>query len=286
MMNLPKLNYLTIDKILLEALREDIPIEDISTNAIISEESIGQVSLYAKEDGIIAGLNIFERIFKLLDFNTNITYYYKDGDKITKGKEIALIEGKVRTLLTGERVALNYLQRLSGIASYTRKMVESLNNKSIKIVDTRKTTPNMRILEKYATKVGGGYNHRNNLSDGILLKDNHIAAAGSIKNAVEKAKKYSSFINKIELEVENLEMVKEALEAKADIIMLDNMSIDNIERAVKLINNQAEIECSGNITLENIKDYSNLEIDYISTGAPTHSSKALDLSMKDLRVLK
>lgn len=284
-MNTLKLDNLTIDELILQSLKEDITYEDISTNSIIDDNILGEVDLLSKETGIIAGLDIFKRVFTLLDSNMEFQLYKKDGDMIKSGEKICKIIGKVRYLLSGERVALNFLQRISGVATYTKVMVNALNDKKTKIVDTRKTTPCMRIMEKYATRVGGGFNHRFNLSDGILLKDNHIAA-GSIFNAVTKAREYSSFVRKVEVEVENLEMVKEALEAKADIIMLDNMSIENIKKAIELIGDKAETECSGNITIENISDYRNLGLDYISTGAPTHSSKVLDLSMKNLKVLK
>ncbi|RVU54314.1 carboxylating nicotinate-nucleotide diphosphorylase [Anaerosphaera multitolerans] len=283
---MPKLNNIVIDELLLQALKEDVSVEDISTNSIIKEGTIGEVTLYAKEKGVIAGLYVFERIFHLLDLKTKVEKFAVDGDEVSAGEKVAIVKGDVRILLTGERVALNYLQRMSGVATYTAEMVKALDDSKVKIVDTRKTTPNMRVFEKYATRVGGGYNHRFNLSDGVLLKDNHIAAAGSIKKAVESAREYTSFIRKIEVEVENIEMVKEALEAKADIIMLDNMGIDEVAKAVSLINKEAEIECSGNITLENIGNYRNLGLDYISTGAPTHSYKVLDLSMKNLKVLK
>lgn len=285
-MNMPKLDNLIIDEIILQSLKEDITYEDISTNSIIEDNVLGEVELLSKESGIIAGLHIFKRVFTLLDETTEFEEYKKDGDFVNSGEKIAKITGNIRCLLSGERVALNFLQRISGVATYTKNMVDALNDENTKLVDTRKTTPNMRVMEKYATRIGGGYNHRFNLSDGILLKDNHIGAAGSISNAVKKAREYSSFVRKVEVEVENLNMVKEALEAKADIIMLDNMSIENIEKAIELIGDKAEIECSGNITIENIKDYGNLGIDYISTGAPTHSSKVLDLSMKNLKVLK
>lgn len=285
-MNMPKLDNLIIDKIILESLKEDITYEDISTNSIIEDNVMGEVELLSKESGIIAGLDVFKRVFTLLDSTIEFKEYRKDGDMVNSGDMIAIITGNIRSLLSGERVALNFLQRISGVATYTRMMVDALNDKNTKLVDTRKTTPNMRVMEKYATRIGGGFNHRFNLSDGILLKDNHIGAAGSILNAVTKVREYSSFVRKVEVEVEDLNMVMEALDAKADIIMLDNMSIENIKKAIELIGDKAEIECSGNITLENINDYGNLGIDYISTGAPTHSSKVLDLSMKNLKVVK
>lgn len=271
-----------MDRLILSALNEDITHEDISTNSVIRVYTKGKAKLICKQDGVIAGLSVFERVFVLLDESTKLHFYCKDGDNVKKGEIIAEIEGDIRTILSGERTALNYLQRMSGIASHTRKIVNLLEGSSVKLIDTRKTTPNNRIFEKYAVKVGGGSNHRFNLSDGVMLKDNHIAVAGGIKQAVAMAREYTSFIHKIEVEVENLDMVLEALEAKADIIMLDNMSLDEMKEAVKVIDKRALIECSGNLTLENIAGLREIGVDYISSGALTHSSPILDLSLKNL----
>ena len=266
------------DELILSALREDITSEDITTNSVMREYKNGEVDLICKQDGIIAGLEVFKRVFELLDPNTKTEFYCKDGDTVKKGEKIGLVRGDIRVLLSGERTALNYLQRMSGIATYTRNIADMLKGSKTKLLDTRKTTPNMRIFEKYAVKVGGGYNHRYNLSDGILLKDNHIGAAGGVKEAVRMAKEYAPFVRKIEIEVENLDMLKEALEAGADIIMLDNMSIEDMKEAVKLTAGKAETECSGNVTKENVAKL----VDYISSGALTHSSPILDLSLKNL----
>ncbi|WP_127836320.1 carboxylating nicotinate-nucleotide diphosphorylase [Clostridium prolinivorans] len=276
------LNFLIVDEIILNALKEDIPYDDITTNSIISEESKSIVDLYAKEDGIIAGINVFERVFYLLG-NVEIEFYKNDGDFVKSKTLIASIKGSTRNILIGERTALNFLQRMSGIATLTKKYVDKLKGTNVKLLDTRKTTPNMRILEKYAVKIGGGCNHRFNLSDGVLLKDNHINAAGSIMKAVRAVRENASFVRKIEVEVENIDMVKEALEAKADIIMLDNMDLESMKEAVKLINGKALIEASGNINLDNIYSIAQTGIDYISVGNITHSAPILDLSMKNLR---
>ena len=249
---------LNVDHLLIQALQEDITSEDVSTNAVMPSYQYGQVQLICKEDGIIAGLEVFERVFYLLDENMEVKFYVKDGDAVKNGQLLAEVSGDVRVLLSGERTALNYLQR--------------------------KTTPNMRVFEKYAVRVGGGNNHRYNLSDGVMLKDNHIAAAGSITNAVKMAKDYASFVRKIEVEVENLEQVKEAVEAGADIIMLDNMSVENMKKAIEIIDGRAETECSGNVTKENIEKLTALGVDYISSGALTHSAPILDLSLKNLQV--
>ena len=270
------------DELILSALREDITSEDITTNSVMREYKNGEVDLICKQDGIIAGLEVFKRVFELLDPNTKTEFYCKDGDTVKKGEKIGLIRGDIRVLLSGERTALNYLQRMSGIATYTRNIADMLKGSETKLLDTRKTTPNMRIFEKYAVKVGGGYNHRYNLSDGILLKDNHIGAAGGVKEAVRMAKEYAPFVRKIEIEVENLDMLKEALEAGADIIMLDNMSIEDMKEAVKLTAGKAETECSGNVTKENVAKLVDIGVDYISSGALTHSSPILDLSLKNL----
>lgn len=274
-----------IDDLILMALKEDISSEDITTNSVMREKKLGTVQLICKQDGVIAGLEIFKRVFELLDRETVTKLYFKDGDRVKKGDLLGEVEGDIRVLLSGERTALNYLQRMSGIATYTNNMVKLLEGSSVKLLDTRKTTPNMRIFEKYAVKVGGGHNHRYNLSDGILLKDNHIDAAGGVANAIKMAKEYAPFVRKIEVEVENLDMLKEALEAGADIIMLDNMSPEMMKEAVKLTRGKAVTECSGNITKENIQTIIDTGVDYVSSGALTHSAPILDVSLKNLRVL-
>lgn len=273
---------MNVDKLILMALQEDITSEDVTTNAVMPDSVQGEVDLIAKANGIIAGLDVFARTFKLLDEKTNIEFLVKDGDTVAKGQLLAKVQGDIRVLLSGERVALNYLQRMSGIATYTRQVADLLKGSKTRLLDTRKTTPNMRIFEKYAVTVGGGYNHRYNLSDGILLKDNHIGAAGSVTKAIKMAKCYAPFVRKIEVETEDLEMVKEALEAGADIIMLDNMSVDMMKEALKLINGKAQTECSGNVTKENIKNLVEIGVDFISSGALTHSAPILDLSLKHL----
>ncbi len=276
---------LNVDDILLQALREDITSEDISTNAVMQENKKGQVQLLCKQDGVIAGMDIFYRVFLLLDPNANMLAYVNDGDKVSNGDLLAIITADVRALLSGERTALNYLQRMSGIASHTRVISDMMKGSKTKLLDTRKTTPNMRIFEKYAVKVGGGYNHRFNLSDGILLKDNHIAAAGGVKQAVELAKEYAPFVRKIEVEVEDLEMLREALKAGADIIMLDNMSTKMMREAIEIVGDKAQTECSGNVTKERIEELLELGVDFISCGALTHSAPILDVSLKNLCVL-
>ena len=273
------------DELILSALKEDITSEDITTNSVMREYQAGEVDLICKQDGIIAGLEVFKRVFELLDADTKVDFYKKDGEEVKKGEKIGLVRGDIRVLLSGERTALNYLQRMSGIATYTRAIADLLKGTKTKLLDTRKTTPNMRVFEKYAVKVGGGYNHRYNLSDGILLKDNHIGAAGGVKKAVLMAKEYAPFVRKIEIEVENLDMLKEALLAGADIIMLDNMSVDDMREAVKLCKGKAETECSGNVTKENIARLVDIRVDYISSGALTHSSPILDLSLKNLHAI-
>lgn len=273
------------DELIKSALREDITSEDITTNSVMPNFCMGEVDLICKQDGVIAGLEVFARVFKILDDKTEIEFFAKDGDFVKKGEKIAIVRGDIRVLLSGERTALNYLQRMSGIATYTRQIVELLKGSKTKLLDTRKTTPNMRIFEKYAVKVGGGCNHRYNLSDGILLKDNHIGAAGGVIQAVKKAKEYAPFVRKIEVEVENLDMLKDALTAGADIIMLDNMSIEDMKTAVELVKGKAETECSGNVTKENVEKLINIGVDYISSGALTHSSPILDLSLKNLHAI-
>lgn len=273
---------LVADELIKQALVEDITSEDITTNAVMPEAQLGEVQLIAKEDGVIAGLEIFERVFKLLDEKTEVSFTCKDGDQVTNGQVMATVHGDIRVLLSGERTALNYLQRMSGIATYTNGIAKLLKGAKTKLLDTRKTTPNNRIFEKYAVKVGGGYNHRYNLSDGVLLKDNHIGAAGSVTKAVQMAKEYAPFVRKIEVEVENLDMVKEAVEAGADIIMLDNMTTDDMKEAIRIIDGRAETECSGNVTRENVERLVDLGVDYISSGALTHSAPILDISLKNL----
>ena len=273
------------DELILSALREDITSEDVTTNSVMPDYCLGEVELICKQDGIVAGLDVFKRVFELLDNTTEFTFYAKDGDAVKNGQKLGIIRGDIRVLLSGERVALNYLQRMSGIATYTRNVADLLAGSKTKLLDTRKTTPNMRIFEKYAVKVGGGYNHRYNLSDGILLKDNHIGAAGGVKEAVRMAKEYAPFVRKIEIEVENLDMLKEALEAGADIIMLDNMTVEDMKKAVELCRGKAETECSGNVTRENVARLVDIGVDYISSGALTHSSPILDLSLKNLHAI-
>lgn len=276
---------LNVDTLILQAIREDITSEDITTNAVMREVTPGKVELICKQDGVLAGLSIFCRVFELLDENTKFELFAKDGSNVKKGEIIAIVYADVRALLSGERTALNYLQRMSGIATYTKSVVDLLEGTGIKLLDTRKTTPNMRIFEKYAVTVGGGHNHRYDLSDGILLKDNHISAAGSVKRAVEMAKEYAPFVRKIEVETENLDMVREAIEVGVDIIMLDNMTPEVMKEAVKIIGNQAVTECSGNVTKENIERLKDVGVDYISCGALTHSAPILDVSLKNLVIL-
>ncbi|WP_462422914.1 carboxylating nicotinate-nucleotide diphosphorylase [Fusobacterium pseudoperiodonticum] len=282
-MNLRKIDKFQMDESIRLALKEDITSEDISTNAVYKNDRLAEISLFSKEEGILAGIDVFKRVFELLDSSVEFTEYKKDGDNLLNKDLILKIRANVKTILSAERTALNYLQRMSGIATYTRKMLEALDDKNIKLLDTRKTTPNMRIFEKYSVRVGGGYNHRYNLSDAIMLKDNHIDAAGSITEAIKLARDYSPFIKKIEIEVEDLKGVEEAVKAGADIIMLDNMDIETTKKAIKIINKQAIIECSGNVDITNINRFKGLEIDYISSGAITHSAKILDLSLKNLR---
>ena len=276
---------LNADNLILSALQEDITSEDITTNSVMPQYQLGEVELICKEDGIVAGLDVFKRVFELLDEKTEFDFSCKDGDAVKNGQKLGTVKGDIRVLLSGERTALNYLQRMSGIATYTRKIADLLEGTDTKLLDTRKTTPNMRVFEKYAVKVGGGCNHRYNLSDGILLKDNHIGAAGGVKEAVTMAKEYAPFVRKIEVEVENLDMLREALEAGADIIMLDNMSVEEMKEAVKLCEGKAETECSGNVTKENVARLVDIGVDYISSGALTHSSPILDLSLKNLHAL-
>lgn len=276
---------LNADELILSALREDISSEDVTTNSVMPTYQLGEVELLAKQDGVIAGLEVFKRVFELLDEKVETVFYFCDGDTVKNGDLVGVVRGDIRVLLSGERTALNYLQRMSGIATYTRSIVELLKGSKTKLLDTRKTTPNMRIFEKYAVKVGGGCNHRYNLSDGILLKDNHIGAAGGVKQAVQMAKAYAPFVRKVEVEVEDLDMLREALEAGADIIMLDNMSVEDMKTAVALAAGKAETECSGNVTKENIARLVDIGVDYISSGALTHSAPILDLSLKHLHAI-
>ena len=273
------------DALIMSALSEDITSEDITTASVMKTYQKGEVELICKQDGVIAGLEVFKRVFELLDSETEVEFFCKDGDTVKNGEKLAVVTGDIRVLLSGERTALNYLQRMSGIATYTKNIADMLKGTNTKLLDTRKTTPNMRVFEKYAVKVGGGYNHRYNLSDGILLKDNHIGAAGSVAKAVQMAKEYAPFVRKIEVEVENLDMLKEALSAGADIIMLDNMSVEDMREAVSLCKGKAETECSGNVTKENIERLVDIGVDYISSGALTHSSPILDLSLKNLHAV-
>lgn len=273
---------LNVDPLILSALREDITNEDVTTNSVMPCAQTGEADLICKQDGIICGMQIFERVFTLLDNSTKVEAYVKDGDAVTKGQLLAKVHGDIRTILCGERTALNYLQRMSGIATYTSSVAALLNGTKIKLLDTRKTTPNNRIFEKYAVRIGGGNNHRLNLSDGVLLKDNHIGAAGSVTKAVSMAKEYAPFVRKIEVETESLDMVKEAVEAGADIIMLDNMSHEQMREAMDYIAGRAEVEVSGNVTKENIAALTDLGVDYISSGALTYGASIMDVSLKNL----
>lgn len=275
---------LNADEMILLALKEDITFGDISSDAVLPKAAMGSVELIAKQDGVIAGLPVFKRVFELIDGSIDIKFMVADGDLVHSGEKLAVLRGDLHSLLSGERTALNYLQHMSGIATYTRSIADILEGSGIKLLDTRKTTPCNRIFEKYAVKVGGGNNHRFNLSDGVMLKDNHIAAAGGIKNAVAMAKKEVSFVRKIEVEVENLNMVGEAVEAGADIIMLDNMDYETMEEALKIIDGKAETECSGNVTAENVAKLAALGVNYISSGALTHSAPILDISMKNMHL--
>ena len=273
------------DKLIRMALQEDITSEDVSTNAVMRSAVKGTVDLIAKEDGIIAGLDVYARVFQILDEKTEISFNFKDGDAVKKGDLLGTVTGDIRVLLSGERVALNYLQRMSGIATYTKQVSKLLEGSKVTLLDTRKTTPNCRVFEKYAVRIGGGCNHRYNLSDGVLLKDNHIGAAGSVAKAVAMAKEYAPFVRKIEIEVETMEQVKEAVEAGADIIMLDNMTPEMMKEAVELIAGRAQTECSGNITKENIAKILETGVDFVSSGALTHSAPILDISMKNLHAI-
>lgn len=276
---------LQADKLIRMALEEDITSEDVSTNAVMPCEQLGEVQLICKQNGVICGLDVFLRTFQLLDERVTAEFSVADGDEVKKGGLLAVVRGDIRVLLSGERVALNYLQRMSGIATYTREVAELLKGSKTKLLDTRKTTPNMRIFEKYAVRVGGGNNHRYNLSDGVLLKDNHIGAAGGVGAAVRAAKAYAPFVRKVEIEVETIDQLKEALDAGADIVMLDNMSVETMREAVALAKGRAETECSGNVTKENIALLTDIGVDYISSGALTHSAPILDVSLKNLHAI-
>ena len=276
---------LNADKLIMLALQEDITSEDVSTNAVMPKYQKGTVDLICKQDGVIAGLDVYARVFTLLDPETKVELKAEDGEFVKSGQLLATVTGDIRVLLSGERVALNYLQRMSGIATYTHEVAKLLEGRKTTLLDTRKTTPNCRIFEKYAVRVGGGCNHRYNLSDGVLLKDNHIGAAGSITKAIRMAKEYAPFVRKIEIEVETLDQVREAVEAGADIIMLDNMTTEQMKEAIEIIAGRAETECSGNVTKENIARLTALGVDYISSGALTHSSPIMDISMKNLHAV-
>ncbi len=281
----PITDKLNVDNLILQALREDISSEDVTTNSVMRGYQKGTAQLICKQDGIVAGMDVFRRVFELLDENTEVKIYVKDGEEVNSGQIMADVTGDIRVLLSGERTALNYLQRMSGIATYTNSVASLLKGSKTKLLDTRKTTPNMRIFEKYAVRAGGGYNHRYNLSDGVLIKDNHIGAAGGVKEAIQMAKEYAPFVRKIEVEVENLEMVREAVEAGADIIMLDNMTPEMMKQAVEMIGGKAETECSGNVTRENIQNIIDIGVDYVSSGALTHSAPILDISLKNLHAI-
>lgn len=281
----PITDKLNVDNLILLALQEDISSEDVTTNSVMREYQKGTAQLICKQDGIVAGMDVFKRVFELLDEDTEVSVYVKDGQEVKNGQIMADVTGDIRVLLSGERTALNYLQRMSGIATYTNRVAKLLEGSKTKLLDTRKTTPNMRIFEKYAVRAGGGYNHRYNLSDGVLIKDNHIGAAGSVKKAIEMAKEYAPFVRKIEVEVENLDMVREAVEAGADIIMLDNMSPETMKKAIEIIDGRAETECSGNVTKENIQNILDVGVDYVSSGALTHSAPILDISLKNLHAI-
>ena len=273
---------INVDDYIINTLKEDITSEDVSTNAVMPEDKQGRADLICKQDGVICGLDVFERTFKLLDETSRFEANFKDGDYVKKGDLLGVIYGDVKAILSGERTALNYLQRMSGIATMTREYVNELEGYKTILLDTRKTTPNMRPFEKHAVKVGGAVNHRYNLSDGVLLKDNHIGAAGSVTNAIKMAKAYAPFVRKIEIETETLAQVQEALDAGADIIMLDNMDNDTMQKAVEMIGDKAQTECSGNVTKARLKEIAQIGVDFVSCGALTHSAQILDVSLKNL----
>lgn len=274
---------LVMDDYILHTLKEDITSEDVSTNAVMPQPKAGSAQLICKDTGVLCGLDVFKRTFELLDETAQVEFFVQEGDEVTPGQLLAEVRGDIRALLSGERTALNYLQRMSGIATLTRRCVQALAGTSTVLLDTRKTTPNMRPFEKYAVKVGGAMNHRYNLSDGVLLKDNHIGAAGSIQKAVEAARAYAPFVRKIEVETETLDQVQEALDAGADIIMLDNMDNETMQKAVQMIGTRAETECSGNVTLQRLKEIAAIGVNYVSSGALTHSAPILDISLKNLK---
>ncbi|WP_283695783.1 carboxylating nicotinate-nucleotide diphosphorylase [Clostridium perfringens] len=278
------MNWLLVEENVKRALNEDLQYGDITTESVVLDHKIAKVDIIAKEKGVIAGTEVFKMVFKILG-DVEVDFSVSDGDQVEKGQHFGQVSGEAKKILMGERVALNYMQRMCGIATLTREFVGRLEGTKVKLLDTRKTTPNMRIFEKYAVKVGGGTNHRFGLNDGVMIKDNHIEAAGGIKNAVSLARKNSPFVRKIEVEVESIEQLNEALEAKADIIMLDNMDIKTLKEAVKLIDNRSEVEASGNVTLDNIREIAETGVDFISTGAVTHSFKVLDISMKNFRYI-
>ena len=273
---------LNVDPLLRSALQEDITSEDVSTNSVMPDKRQGHADLICKQDGVICGLQVFARVFELLDPETTVVFRVSEGDDVKSGQLLAEVSGDIRVILSGERTALNYLQRMSGVATYTRKTAKLLEGSGIRLLDTRKTTPNNRIFEKYAVRIGGGFNHRYNLTDGVMLKDNHIGAAGGVKEAIQAAREYAPFVRKIEVETENIDMVRQAVEAGADIIMLDNMDHDQMQEAIQLIDGRAEIEISGNVTAERIPQIRDLAVDYISSGALTHSAPILDVSLKSL----
>lgn len=285
-MNNGVLNTILWDDYIMRALREDITSDDVTTQAIMPKPFMVTVDLICKQDGVLCGLDVFERVFQMLCDNSSFRANFKDGDEIHKGDVIGVLVGDGRAVLSGERTALNFLQRMSGIATLTRSMTKELEGYPTKLLDTRKTTPNMRPFEKYAVRIGGGTNHRYNLSDGVLIKDNHIGAAGSIAKAVEMARAYAPFVRKIEVEVENLEMLQEALDAKADIIMLDNMTDEMTAQAVAMAKGKAELEASGNMNKERLRKLAEIGVDYISCGALTHSAPILDFSMKNLKPIE
>lgn len=278
------MNWLLVEENVKRGLNEDLQYGDITTESVVLDHKIAKVDIIAKEKGIIAGTEVFKMVFKILG-DVEVNFSVNDGEEVEEGQHFGEVFGDAKKILMGERVALNYMQRMCGIATLTREFVERLEGTKVKLLDTRKTTPNMRIFEKYAVKVGGGTNHRFGLNDGVMIKDNHIEAAGGIKNAVSLARKNSPFVRKIEVEVESIEQLKEALEAKADIIMLDNMDIKTLKESVKLIDNKVEVEASGNVTLDNIREIAKTGVDFISTGAVTHSFKVLDISMKNFRYI-
>lgn len=277
---------INVDEYILNTLREDITSEDVSTNAVMPEDRQGRADLICKQDGIICGLDIFKRTFELLDSSSRFEAYFKDGDRVHNGDLLGVIYGDIKAILSGERTGLNYLQRMSGIATITKEYAKELEGYKTTLLDTRKTTPNMRPFEKYAVTVGGGTNHRYNLSDGVLLKDNHIGAAGSITKAIEMARAYAPFVRKIEIETETLEQVQEALDAGADIIMLDNMDNDTMRKAVEMINGKAQTECSGNVTKARLKEIAEIGVDFVSCGALTHSAPIMDVSLKNLKPIE